>query len=864
MESRRSVAQSPRTRRRGCRHSDRLEGPAAPVVDTLGAAIEFRGAEPSRHILRIRLLTRALLAQVADSFPEYRLTSAKIDMISSAAALHDVGKAAIPDTVLLKPGSLTPEEFALVKTHSLRGYELLNSLGGEGDRRYLELCRNICRYHHERWDGAGYPEGLGGENIPICAQVVSLVDAYDALTHDRPYRRAVAHEKAVQMILNGECGAFSPKLLECFKVARGALGAITRRYADGGKPSPAVSAVPPQARGMEELAEPISSQRFGHMKYSATLQHLDSTVTEIDLNTGLYHVVSMAQGSHYQNIAPAGDYGCFCQEFLQAVYPEDRQGFLDHVMPECVRRRFAAGETKIEYQYRKLEREGLYKWYRSRIVRIDTGNPAQFKALSFTKNIDQDKLREERRLMAQHRFTVALRSAYLEVFEDNLTRDTCLRLHNLRSGGQWADTRESYSAVIAHDRDTLIHPDDREAFGTALGLERVRAAFAAGATQLSVESRRLTPDGTYRWHEVQLVRVEDPEHDDLVCMALLRDIDDRKRLEERQRLTEHRLQTALRSLYDEVHEIDLATGRYEAVAIQGSVAPSRQTGDYRRDIALYTELHVHPQDRADYARRLNLESLRAFFNEGGERIDHEYRRRTPAGGYHWCAVTIVREVGAPALTVMAFVQDIDAKRREEERMRNQAQRDSLTMLYNRATTETLIQAHLQGAGRDGLHAFIVIDIDDFKSINDSQGHAFGDRVLVHVATRLREYFRSGDVVGRVGGDEFVVFLKDVASVEAVRQRAEYICSAFRACADAGRMGFCISGSVGVALYDRDGRTFHDLFQRADIALYEAKRLGKDRYCFYAPDLDGNRLARTRIESDERPTSTSQGGSNMVE
>ena len=136
-------------------------------------------------------------------------------MIPLASALHDIGKIGIADKILNKPGKLTPEEFEVIKTHSLLGAEMMQNLDNFGEQPLLQTAYEIARWHHERWDGRGYPDGLKGDEIPISAQLVSLADVYDALTSERCYKKAFSHEKAVQMILNGECGAFNPLLLQC-------------------------------------------------------------------------------------------------------------------------------------------------------------------------------------------------------------------------------------------------------------------------------------------------------------------------------------------------------------------------------------------------------------------------------------------------------------------------------------------------------------------------------------------------------------------------------------------------------------------------------------------------------------------------
>lgn len=194
----------------------RLSRINAAVIDALSNIIEYRDMESGQHIRRIRAYTRVLMERVVERYPQYQRTPWDIEMIVSAAAMHDVGKIAIPDAVLMKPGPLTPEEFEIMKTHTTKGRQLLQSLEVIENLRYMTYCYNIALYHHEKWDGRGYPMGLKGDEIPICAQVVSLADCYDALTHARVYKPPYSHEVAAQMIQRGECGCFSPKLLDCF------------------------------------------------------------------------------------------------------------------------------------------------------------------------------------------------------------------------------------------------------------------------------------------------------------------------------------------------------------------------------------------------------------------------------------------------------------------------------------------------------------------------------------------------------------------------------------------------------------------------------------------------------------------------
>lgn len=185
------------------------------MTGILSHIVEFRNAESGPHVQHIQTVSELLLRQLARKTDRYALTEDDIALISTASALHDIGKISIPDSILNKPGKLTAEEFEVVKTHAAVGASILQNLPMTQDEPLIQVAYQICRWHHERYDGHGYPDGLVGDQIPITAQVVSLADVYDALTGERCYKKAYPHETAVRMIQNGECGVFNPLLIEC-------------------------------------------------------------------------------------------------------------------------------------------------------------------------------------------------------------------------------------------------------------------------------------------------------------------------------------------------------------------------------------------------------------------------------------------------------------------------------------------------------------------------------------------------------------------------------------------------------------------------------------------------------------------------
>lgn len=187
------------------------------MITVLSHIVASRNGESGRHVKRINTVTGMLLRCLLSKSGKYYRLAGDINTICAASSFHDIGKINIPSEILNKQGALTVEEYEIMKTHTVKGEEMMNGLTEFQDEPLIRYCRQICRSHHERWDGSGYPDGLSGDDIPIIAQVVALADVYDALTSERCYKEAFSHEQAIRMILKGECGAFNPVLLDCLR-----------------------------------------------------------------------------------------------------------------------------------------------------------------------------------------------------------------------------------------------------------------------------------------------------------------------------------------------------------------------------------------------------------------------------------------------------------------------------------------------------------------------------------------------------------------------------------------------------------------------------------------------------------------------
>ncbi|MCM1284035.1 MAG: response regulator [Muribaculaceae bacterium] len=202
------------------------------LVEAISNMVEFRDVESGTHVKRVKGLTQIMAESYRKLYPEEGLTQEQMKTIVQASALHDIGKIAIPDSILLKPGRLTDEEREIMQQHTTKGCDILAMLEDVQDTEHYKAAYEIARYHHERYDGRGYPDGLVGDEIPLSAQLVSVVDVYDALVCKRVYKKAFSKDEAYHMIINGECGVFNPKILKCFEDAREMLELLSDSLAE--------------------------------------------------------------------------------------------------------------------------------------------------------------------------------------------------------------------------------------------------------------------------------------------------------------------------------------------------------------------------------------------------------------------------------------------------------------------------------------------------------------------------------------------------------------------------------------------------------------------------------------------------------
>lgn len=307
------------------------------MVGILSHIVEFRNGESGMHVMHVQAITRQVLNGLCRVTDRYRLDEKEIDLITLASALHDVGKISIASEILNKPGRLTNEEYAVMKTHCAIGADMLESMSEYQNSELLRYAGQICRYHHERSDGRGYPEGLKGYDIPVSAQAVALADVYDALTSVRCYKAAYTHEQAVQMILNGECGAFNPEILDCLRLMEKEIQAAVAQqnfgdYTDDGMPL-ANKILAGENHVMEEVTRSYKLQRmindalsdlYNSMRfeYSRKPDYLRfSSAAAARLGMKHHKLVNVEDYKPFMDLASAEDHALF-QKALDATTRE--------------------------------------------------------------------------------------------------------------------------------------------------------------------------------------------------------------------------------------------------------------------------------------------------------------------------------------------------------------------------------------------------------------------------------------------------------------------------------------------------------------------------------------------------------------
>ena len=380
-------------------------------------------------------------------------------------------------------------------------------------------------------------------------------------------------------------------------------------------------------------------------------------------------------------------------------------------------------------------------------------------------------------------------------------------------------TPEQMARELHNKIARTILPDDLPAVRA-----RLKESLESGRIFES-EHRMMRRNGETAWILVRGNFAREDGKDVFFCVAI--DISERKKIEEELRINEERFRIALAQTYNTIFDYDIKT----RVMIHAYKSASMYGFDNRMENvpdALVENKTIHPESVGVF-----LEMYRKI-RAGEPTAACEVRTRLAEGKYLWRRITMtnIYDSDGNAVRAIGILEDIDEQKQREEELRTQSERDPLTGLYNRRATERYAKKTLKEARGKSSGAMYVIDIDGFKSVNDKYGHVFGDRVLTEAAQRMTAVFGGDEVIGRIGGDEFVVFVRNIKERGRTEGFAQAMCAAFQKDFEHNGIIAKVTCSVGAACFPDDGKTFDELYQKADIALYEAKRRGKDRTCMY--------------------------------
>ncbi len=805
------------------------------LVDALSSIIEGRSVESGQHVLRIRRFTRILLEEVARSCPEYELNEDAIQSISSAAALHDVGKITIPDAILQKSGALTPEEYEIMKTHTTAGSDILARMDMLGSEEYLRYAYNICRYHHERWDGKGYPEGLAGNAIPICAQVVGLADCYDALMTDRVYKAAYPGPEAASMILNGDCGVFSPVLLECFKAVRHEMERLAAAYADGLSPRNDAIRAPlsPPARTAADSLQTLVD------KYNALLHFLDATVIDLDLDQHIYHVTYNSDPD-FDFITKTVDRQVTFRRWVQRMFSDDGQEASPEQLARLLDDFTSSGQRRASFPTLIRGSDGQMHPCTATLLRSDPEDPRRKFTLICKKEHPPGLWDGPEPDVGFDRAMAGMLTLFQPCIYDRwLTLSgRCSVLCDLLGY-----TEEEISQQFHGRLMEIVPSEGREAIRGQLH-EQLRHGPLC-----EVEFHLRRKDGKMVWIIGKGILSADAKGVERLYLVFV-DITESRKVQDKLRRTLDQQELIIAQTSDIVFELDFRADHLTCSPKWEERFGYKPISDHFSERIL-TGSHFHPDDIALFQEKINM------LKSGVPFVEFPLRVADSTGHYRWSRIRAAAQTDdmqIPTKAVGVFI-DIDKEQRSSQNLIARAGRDSLTKLLNKETCRHEVEACLAGRKEQTISVLAIIDLDNFKEVNDRYGHLYGDAVLARIADETGKMFRGTDIVGRIGGDEFLVFLPQVSEREPAAKRFDVLVERLRSALSEYSDQADLSCSVGIAFAPDHGTAYEELFQRADQALYMAKHLGKNRCCLYSPAATpalSSSMVSKRIDSDGAP------------
>lgn len=558
-------------------------------------------------------------------------------------------------------------------------------------------------------------------------------------------------------------------------------------------------------------------------RYEIAVEFSDVAVFDYDLNT---HVMTMHQTDcvifgFERVIEDAVDFlvrsGIIARQSVQ--------NFLD------MYQRIYDGADSSDAKVWVYDQKGRERLLEMRLAAIYDRNGKPIQVLGMHRDVT-DKIT----LQKEQQYSSSLTSELSFVYEANITSDNLLNANN-----QWLTelgfiNKPSFTALIDRMSELLVAPEYREAFLSHFDRQAIISAYNADKRSINIEFLQNASENIEaRWYQKNLNIICDEVTGDYMIRCYMNDITLQKQKEQRA-LLDKRYYEAMMAKSTIVYEINLT----QNITVAGYESLQKSLGvdienDYSKIIALFSKKHVHPEDQITFFNVFYHRNLIRDFYAGKSENVCDYRLQDRHGAWRWvrCTMYLFSDPVSKDICSFSYIEKIDAEKKRELDLIYRSQYDMLSGFYNKQTLKEKVDEYLESFdGKDGRHAFFIVDIDYFKAINDNFGHSFGDVVISEVAVKIRSVFREFDIFGRIGGDEFVVFMKNAPDESLVRKKAQKICDMLRESYSRQGVEHVISASVGVAYYSIHGNNYYELYNNSDSALYEAKDTGRDRFVVY--------------------------------
>lgn len=655
-------------------------------------------------------------------------------------------------------------------------------------------------------------------------------------------------QQAANMILSGECGMFSPRLLECFKTAGPVLDSLRLRYAQGQMPLGELVSGPSELTGANAG---VSGLQMEQMKYLALLRYENAMVVEADFSSGVYRLAYVPD-KQMKRVFQGGCLEDALKRYLaEIVMPEDRE-VMERVWYEAVPGFFEAGLMRKSWRHRVSDSVG-WSWCELTVLRVDVEDPRRKEALLLWKGL------------AEAPFPVSHGGrAMSEWGKGNLEV-----LHNVLKGrfkcrnDRWLTITEVDPGFMGYEREEIrerfhdryleiIHPEDRDR------VKRELSAQLDRGNDFELEYRLLDRDGEANWVLGKGCLVTDGEGQECLYSVAI-DINRPRNAQEQLRLGMDQYKIIMEQTNDIFFEWDIVTDtvKYSPNWMEkfGYVPISSRISERIPGIS-----HIHPEDMAPFG------AFMGKIRSGCQYGELEFRVSDARGRYQWCKLRAATQFDGQgrASKAIGLVMDINDDKMEAQELKARAERDTLTRLYNKASSRQRIENILENREPGEGTALFIIDIDDFKQVNDKYGHMFGDAVLTKIASQLSRLFGSGDIVSRIGGDEFMALCRGIQGDGELDMTSGRILECFDRVLEELPRDCRISSSIGIAVCPRDGSDFQTLFQRADVALYHAKACGKKQYQIYDQFMECMAYGQNTVREAAASTAIdSEEGASLV-